>query len=236
MKKNFPDVTNHALMKRINRVKVLNAIRLHSPVSRSAIAGLTRLDKKSITNFIGELLHEGLVEEIGKQRTEVGRPFTLLSFHGGRPLMAGLSIEPDGVKGVLLNLYGQEVAAQVAPEQSGHKPQTARPLALAAVAAELAAQQQELQVLTVQAQVEQERLLLLLLLASSSSPTQSRPTLTKRSLLRPARRSPFRPILVATGKLKLLARALVERARLDSEARVAAIMPASLARTHLILH
>lgn len=33
----------------------------------------------------------------------------------------------------------QELAAQVAPEQSGHKPQTARPLALAAVAAAVAA-------------------------------------------------------------------------------------------------
>lgn len=108
------DVTNHALMKRINRAKVLNAIRQHSPLSRTDIAGLTELDKKSITNFVLELSTEDLVEEVGKRKIEQGRPFTLLSFHRDRPLVMGISLEPDCVSAVLLNLYGELIAVEQA--------------------------------------------------------------------------------------------------------------------------
>jgi predicted NBD/HSP70 family sugar kinase len=103
------EFSNHALMKRINRAKVLNAIRLHSPVSRSEIAGFVALDKKSITNFVDELGREKLVEDIGKKQTQRGRPFTLLSFHRQQNLAMGLNIDAGVVAGVLLNLYGEKV-------------------------------------------------------------------------------------------------------------------------------
>jgi predicted NBD/HSP70 family sugar kinase len=101
--------SNHALMKQINRAKVLNAIRVHSPLSRTDIAGYVALDKKSITNFITELSAADLVKEVGKRQTDQGRPFTLLSFHRSRQGVLGISIEPDQVSGALLNLYGEEL-------------------------------------------------------------------------------------------------------------------------------
>jgi predicted NBD/HSP70 family sugar kinase len=110
-----PEFPSHALMKRINRAKVLNAIRLHSPLSRSDIAGFAALDKKSITNFVDELGREKLVEDIGKKATERGRPFTLLSFHRNQNLVLGLNIDAGSVTGVLLNLYGERVDEFRAP-------------------------------------------------------------------------------------------------------------------------
>src|SRR5262245_5578404 len=104
------ELSSHALMKRINRAKVLNAIRLHSPLSRSDIAGFAALDKKSITNFVDELGREKLVEDIGKRTTDRGRPFTLLSFHRNQNLVMGLNIDAGVVTGVLLNLYGEKIA------------------------------------------------------------------------------------------------------------------------------
>src|SRR5690348_10735105 len=104
-----PEFPSHVLMKRINRAKVLNAIRLHSPLSRSDIAGFAALDKKSITNFVDELGREKLVEDIGKKATDRGRPFTLLSFHRHQNLVMGLLIDAGSVTGMLLNLYGEKV-------------------------------------------------------------------------------------------------------------------------------
>jgi N-acetylglucosamine repressor len=114
---------SHALMKRINRAKVLNAIRVHSPLSRSEIAGFAALDKKSITNFVGELSQSQLVQEIGKRQNSQGRPFTLLSFHPSRHAVLGISIEPQAVIGVLQNLYGtvlQSHAIQYAADSDLH--------------------------------------------------------------------------------------------------------------------
>jgi len=94
-------------MKKINRAKVMNAIRVSSPLSRSEIAQLTSLDKKSITNFVSELEREGIIQEIGKRPSDTGRPFTLLSFKRDGQHALGLSIEPECVVGTLVNLYGE---------------------------------------------------------------------------------------------------------------------------------
>jgi len=99
-------------MKRINRAKVMNAIRVSSPLSRSDIAELTKLDKKSITNFVTELEREGIIEEIGKRPSDSGRPFTLLSFRREGQHALGISIEPERVVGTVVNLYGEVTATQ----------------------------------------------------------------------------------------------------------------------------
>lgn len=65
----------------------------------------------------------------------VGHQAPLRAVQAPHPAQAALALL------VLAAAAQQELAAQVAPEQSGHKPQTARPLALAAVAAEQVAAQ-----------------------------------------------------------------------------------------------
>ncbi len=98
---------NHSLIKRINRAKILNAVRQKSPIARSQLADATSLDKKSITNFVTELLKDGIIEEAGKQEKTSGRPFTMLRFK--THYVAGVYVSPHFAGGILIDLYGNIV-------------------------------------------------------------------------------------------------------------------------------
>ncbi len=100
-------MADQMLVKRINRARVMNAIRIHSPVPRAEIARLTSLDRKSITNVVGELVDQGIVVEVGKRKTEKGRPLTLLEFDRRARLVLGICLAETKVVGTLVNLYGQ---------------------------------------------------------------------------------------------------------------------------------
>ena len=99
------ELKNHSLIKRINRAIVLNKIRTNSPISRSKIAVETGLDKKSITNFVTELLKEELVEEAGKVEAPAGRPSTMLRFTD--KFVAGIYIGSDRATAIVTDLYGR---------------------------------------------------------------------------------------------------------------------------------
>jgi predicted NBD/HSP70 family sugar kinase len=98
------DLRNHSLIKQINRAKILNVIRESSPIARSQIAEKTGLDRKSITNFITELLSDGLVEEAGKQDNPSGRPYTMLKFKD--KFAIGIYLAPHYARGILIDIYG----------------------------------------------------------------------------------------------------------------------------------
>ncbi|OGV67413.1 MAG: hypothetical protein A3K19_23510 [Lentisphaerae bacterium RIFOXYB12_FULL_65_16] len=104
-------MADQRLIKQINRARILDAIRLNSPISRSQIAVRVDLDRKSITNLISELIDEGLVVEVGKRRTEKGRPLTLLQLDGREHWVLGISLAENRVSGQIMDLYGH--AAQV---------------------------------------------------------------------------------------------------------------------------
>jgi predicted NBD/HSP70 family sugar kinase len=99
---------NHSLIKRINRARIMNVIRLCSPIARSQIATKTQLDRKSITNFINELLEENLVTESGKMENVSGRPYSMLKFVDN--YAAGIYIAPHLCRGVLIDFYGNIIA------------------------------------------------------------------------------------------------------------------------------
>jgi predicted NBD/HSP70 family sugar kinase len=103
-------MADQTLVRRINRARVLDTLRRRGRMSRSDIAALTALDKKSITNVIASLLEDGFVVEAGKKPNGMGRPFVLLDLRKDRHLAMGLSVSEQGVTAVLLNLAG-EVAA-----------------------------------------------------------------------------------------------------------------------------
>jgi predicted NBD/HSP70 family sugar kinase len=101
-------MANQALVKRINRARVLDAIRRQRPLSRSVLADLVGLDRKSITNLVGELLREGLVEETGAVvRTGRGRPLIMLTLRVDTYWVGGMAIQADEVSGVLLDVGGE---------------------------------------------------------------------------------------------------------------------------------
>jgi predicted NBD/HSP70 family sugar kinase len=103
------ELKNHSLIKQINRAKILNAIRLHAPIARAQIAERTKLDRKSLTNFISEFLQEGIVEEAGKKEQAMGRPFTMLQFKNAAVL--GIHIAPDRICGIMMDFHGKIVSS-----------------------------------------------------------------------------------------------------------------------------
>ncbi len=100
---------NHSLIKRINRSRIMNTIRVCSPIARSQIAAKTQLDRKSITNFVTELLDENLVVESGKMENVSGRPYSMLKFVDN--FVAGIYIAPHLCHGVLIDFYGNIIAS-----------------------------------------------------------------------------------------------------------------------------
>jgi len=100
-------MANQGLVRRINRARVLDAIRRHRPISRSALADRLELDRKSITNLVSELLRDGLVVETGTVRAERGRPLTMLALRPDTHWAGGMSVQADAVSGVLLDVGGE---------------------------------------------------------------------------------------------------------------------------------
>jgi N-acetylglucosamine repressor len=104
-------VGRHDLIRNINKKKILNTIRLHSPIARTHIAQLVDLDKKSITNFINELLEEEIIEPIGKRNTPKGRPLETLGINKKNNLAIGIDIRPSSLLGVVTDLYGNVLSS-----------------------------------------------------------------------------------------------------------------------------
>ncbi|HVN47946.1 MAG TPA: ROK family protein [Bacteroidota bacterium] len=57
----------------INRSSVLNSIREHQPISRINVAKMTGLNKSTVSDIVGELLEENLIEEDIDRNQKVGR-------------------------------------------------------------------------------------------------------------------------------------------------------------------
>lgn len=87
----------------------MNTIRVSSPIARSQIATKTQLDRKSITNFITELIDEKLVAESGKMENVSGRPYSMLKFVDN--FVAGIYVAPHLCRGVLIDFYGNIIAS-----------------------------------------------------------------------------------------------------------------------------
>ncbi len=109
---------NHSLIKRINECKVLNALRLGAPLSRSHIAWATNLDKKTVTNIVDRFIEGGLVVDSGQKKMTEGRPHELLVFAPDL-LCAGISVEPDRVRGLVADFHGQAVKTATLRYESG---------------------------------------------------------------------------------------------------------------------
>lgn len=101
---------NHQLIRDINKKKILNTIRLNGPISRTQIADIVKLDKKSITNFTNELFKDGLIEVTGRIDIPKGRPMETLAIKCNSYLALGIDIRPNGINGIISDLFGNVLA------------------------------------------------------------------------------------------------------------------------------
>ncbi|MZD06330.1 sugar kinase, partial [Streptomyces sp. SID5785] len=61
-------------LRRGNRATVLRTIWFDGPLSRQELGPLTALSSGSVSNVVGELVADGLLEEAGSVESDGGRP------------------------------------------------------------------------------------------------------------------------------------------------------------------
>lgn len=99
-----------------NRLTLLRAVYDGTADNRAALAHVTGLAKPTVSDLIGELINEGLLEESGHgESTETGgkRPRLLVFVPASRQVI-GISIDTYRVMGVLSNLAGRVIAEHYA--------------------------------------------------------------------------------------------------------------------------
>ncbi|MCU7725094.1 ROK family protein [Actinoplanes sp. KI2] len=124
-------------MRRANRSSLLTDLFHGGLQSRQQLAGTTALSQASVSNLIGEMLEEGLVEEAGLVGSDGGRPRVLLQVRPGFRYVVGADVAETRV---LIELYDLSMArlAQAEFEHDDDPSQVAEQLlaGLAAVTAD----------------------------------------------------------------------------------------------------
>ncbi len=105
--------TNLGYTRVFNRRVVLEAIRLHGPVSRAEIARLTSLMFQTVSNIVGEYIRHDLVRPVGRSNGGRGQPATLLALNSDAAFTYGFQIDRNQVRGVLVDLAGRVRARSV---------------------------------------------------------------------------------------------------------------------------
>ncbi len=98
--------TNLQYAKHYNTRIVLEAIRLHHPISRLDISKITRLTAQTVTNITRELIKTGLIQESGRVKSGRGAPSILLTLNPDSAFAIGLDLDKDHLTGVLIDMLG----------------------------------------------------------------------------------------------------------------------------------
>jgi len=94
MKKKVMDLNS---IKKVNRSVLLNILRENGPMSRKDIAALSGLSAGAITIISTEMLHEGIIKEVGlaERNGKAGRKKILIEIEKTHKFVLGISIEKD---------------------------------------------------------------------------------------------------------------------------------------------
>ncbi|WP_237706595.1 ROK family transcriptional regulator [Kribbella flavida] len=102
-------------MRRSNRSVILTSIYRHGPLSRYELGRETSLSAASVSNLVGELLDEGVVEEAGSVESDGGRPRVLLRVAPTFGYVVGAEVGETRVRVELFDLAMNVVATVVSP-------------------------------------------------------------------------------------------------------------------------
>ncbi|MET7766359.1 ROK family transcriptional regulator [Streptomyces sp. NPDC005393] len=97
-------------LRRGNRSTLLRQLFFQGPVSRQELGALTGLSSGSVSNVVGELLADGLVEDAGSVDSDGGRPRTLLRVAPGSGHLIGVDVGETHVRVELFDLALTELA------------------------------------------------------------------------------------------------------------------------------
>lgn len=122
-------------LRRGNRASLLRHLYFEGPLSRQELGRDTGLSAGSISNVVGELIADGMVEEAGAVESDGGRPRMLLQVAPGYGYVVGVDVGETRVRVELFDLALTERAAADLPlSDSGHDVDHVVSLALRGIA------------------------------------------------------------------------------------------------------
>lgn len=95
---------NFQLVRQINRRLVFGLIREGEQVSRASLAEVTALSKATVSAVVDELIEGGMIVEGPRMVGSIGRRPILLDINTGGPVLGAVQLEPDGVRGAVMDL------------------------------------------------------------------------------------------------------------------------------------
>ncbi|MEV7723242.1 ROK family transcriptional regulator [Streptomyces sp. NPDC087917] len=102
-------------LRRGNRSAVLQRLYFGGPMSRQELGPATGLSSGSVSNVVGELIADGLLEEAGNVDSDGGRPRTLLRVAPGSAHMIGVDVGETRVRVELFDLTLTELSRAELP-------------------------------------------------------------------------------------------------------------------------
>jgi glucokinase-like ROK family protein len=106
-----PTTRDVQLIRRLNRDAILRLIRERGPISRTALARVTRLTPATVFAIVDELLQQDLVRSLGTGPSQGGRRPMLFEFAPQAYGAIGVNVRSEEVAGVLAYLDGAPIAA-----------------------------------------------------------------------------------------------------------------------------
>ena len=105
------------VMKSLNAIELLELVRRHGPISRAALAKVSRLSKPTVSGQVGALLAKGLVVEVGTGEASVrgGKKPTLLEFNADFGRILCVDVGPEWVRFASADLMGATLDALQLP-------------------------------------------------------------------------------------------------------------------------
>jgi glucokinase-like ROK family protein len=100
-------ISEQALVRELNTSTVMDAIRLHAPISRAEIAAYTGLNRSTVSHIANELIDRGYVHETMRQDPKIGRPGMLLQFNPSGGFAIGVEIGVDFLSVLLTNFTAE---------------------------------------------------------------------------------------------------------------------------------
>jgi predicted NBD/HSP70 family sugar kinase len=110
--------------RRLNRLRLFEAIRREGPISRADLAKRTQLSPPTVSALVEELASSGLLREIGVGVSSGGRPPILLEFNGDYGSVIGVDLGSRTVRFGLADLQGHVLVRQEAPTSAGSRAAT----------------------------------------------------------------------------------------------------------------
>lgn len=105
--------------RRVNRHRLLDAVRRSGPISRADLAKATRLSPPTVSALVEDLVQEvGLLHEVGIGTSKGGRPPIMLQFNAEFGYLVGVDVGSRTLRVALADLQGKVLARHQEPTDS----------------------------------------------------------------------------------------------------------------------